>query len=288
MMGDNADSFDPGDLMFAKRVKNIRELKANKYDADGKIVELGDVIAFRGTVLDSKGEPHDNQIITHRITAIDYERNEIYTQGDNTTAADFATKNFEDVIGKCVGRWKGIGKLTLWLGGYEKVETKTGKAVNPDLQGGYGYERTGSTTTFLVIIIPLALLFVYNGFIVVKWTMDERAKKIRAAALAEAEQNTQSQEDIKRAALAEYMKANGMTEQQIEAYFAEQDAAKAAEREAEAVEQPADGAATVEQSAEQATADAQEVAGSVEQSTTDAEQGQSAQSSADNSDTQDK
>jgi len=223
MMGDNPDSLDPGDLMFAKRVKSISDLK------------VGDVIAFKGTVTDSNGNVLEDQIITHRIVSIDA-LGQIWTKGDNAGGDDFSAKRIEDVIGKYTGKWKGVGKLTLWLGGYKKVVYDENKAL-----GGYGYERTGNTTAFLVIIIPLALLFIYNGYVVVKWTMDERAKKIRAAALAEAEQNSQSQEDVKRAALSEYMRANGMSDEQIAAYFAEQDA-KAKQAEAPAVEDDVDSA----------------------------------------------
>ena len=116
--------------------------------------------------------------------------------------------------------------MTLWLGGFKKVVTNEARYNDPDALGGYGYEKSGSTASFLVIIIPLALLFIYNGYVVVKWSMDERAKKIRAAAMAEAEakaeEDKQSQEDVKRAALTEYMRANGMSDEQIAAYFAEQ------------------------------------------------------------------
>lgn len=231
MMGENADSLNPGDLMFAKKVKSINDLA------------VGDVVAFKGIVIDSAGNAIEDQIITHRIVEINYAGNRIRTKGDNTLSEDYIARGFEDIIGKYSGKAKGLGKLTLWLGGYKKVETPTGKNTDPSLLGGYGYERSGSSATFLVIIIPLALLFVYNGYVVVKWSMDERAKKIRAAALAEAEQNKESQEDVKRAALTEYMRANGMSDEQIAAYFAEQQA-KAAEGNVI----PSEGEAAVEES----------------------------------------
>jgi len=229
MMGANADSLNPGDLMFAKKVKSIADLK------------VGEVIAFKGTVIDSTGQAIEDQIITHRIVSI--EGNRIMTKGDNAASADMYPKGFEDVIGVYTGKWKGVGKMTLWLGGFKKVVTNQAKYEDPNQLGGYGYERSGNTATFLVIIIPLALLFIYNGYVVVKWTMDERAKKIRAAALAEAQESKESQEDVKRAALTEYMRANGMTDEQIAAYFAEQDAKKSeapAEVSPVAEESPAD------------------------------------------------
>lgn len=218
MMGDNADSLDPGDLMFAKRVNKLSDL------------HVGDVVAFKGTVIDSAGNPVENQIITHRIIAIS--ATEIYTKGDNAIGDDFTGKRIEDIIGKYTGKAKGLGKVTLWLAGFKKVVTDEAKYNDPNQLGGYGYEKSGSNAAFLVIIIPLALLFVYNGYVVVKWTMDERAKKIRAAALAEAEQAQQDNEEAKRQAQREavdaFMRANGMSEEQIAAYHAQHDADTAA------------------------------------------------------------
>lgn len=227
MMGSNPDSMNPGDLMFAKKYSSIRDLHATQYDADGKVTQLGNVVVYYKDVYDSARQQWvENQIITHRIDYIDYERNQIYTKGDNAPERDEGSVAFESLIGVYIGKAKGLGKVTLWLGGFKKVETPTGKNLDPNLLGGYGYEKSGSTAPFLVIIIPLALLFIYNGYVVVKWSMDERAKKIRAAALAEAEakaeEDKQSQEDVKRAALTEYMRANGMSDEQIAAYFAEQ------------------------------------------------------------------
>ena len=222
MMGSNPDSLNPGDLMFAKRVKSIGDL------------HVGDVVAFKGTIIDTAGNAIEDQIITHRVTRI--EGNKIWTRGDNTVGDDQAYKGFEDIIGRYSGKWKGVGKVTLWLGGYKKVVTDQERFDNPDKLGGYGYERSGNTATFLVIIIPLALLFIYNGYVVVKWAMDERAKKIRAAAMAEAEQNMQQTEDQQRQAMVQFMRANGMTDQQIEEFFAQQQAAKEAQE-----AQPAEG-----------------------------------------------
>lgn len=214
MMGSNPDSLNPGDMMFAKKVKSIADLK------------VGDVIAFKGSVVDSAGNVLEDQIITHRIIAINAGDNRIYTQGDNAANADTFSKMFEDVIGVYTGKAKGLGKLTLWLGGYKKVVTNEAKYNDPNQLGGYGYERSGSTATFLVIIIPLALLFIYNGYVVVKWTMDERAKKIRAAAMAEAEQKQSEQSQDAKAMAMAMLRAAGMSEQQIADYFAQQEGKK--------------------------------------------------------------
>lgn len=221
MMGTNADSLNPGDLMFAKRVSSINDL------------QVGDVIAFKTTLHASDGKEYDDQVLTHRIIEIDYATGSITTKGDNASGPDQKKKTVEDVIGKYAGKWKGVGKVTLWLGGYRKVITNEQKYNDPEMLGGYGYEQGGKTTGFLIIIIPLALLFVYNGYVVAKWILDERAKKIRAAALAEAESNAganaENEAAIKRAALVEFMRAQGMTDEQIDAYFAQQAATQPAQ-----------------------------------------------------------
>ena len=227
MMGSNPDSLNPGDLMFAKKYTSIRDLKATQYDADGNVLSLGDVVVYYKDVYDNvKQQWIENQIVTHRIDEIDYERNHIFTKGDNTPERDEGSVAFESLLGVYSGKWKGVGKVTLWLSGYKKVITDEAKYNDPNQLGGYGYENSGSTTTFLIIIIPLALLFIYNGYVVAKWVMDERAKKIRAAALAEAEANAganaENEQAIKRAALVEFMRAQGMSDEQIDAYFAQQ------------------------------------------------------------------
>lgn len=204
MVGNNPDSLNPGDLMIAKRVGSINDLKSNETEGAGK----GTVIAYSTIVTDAAGN-RSQQIVTHRVNRI--VGNQIYTRGDNALATEDTTPiNFEDVIGAYSGKIKGVGKIILWLQGFKKVDTALGT----------GYEATGNTTQFLIILIPLILLFVYNGYVVIKWISDERAKKIKAAAVAEAKAESQDQEAIKRAALVEFMKGQGMSDEDIEAYFA--------------------------------------------------------------------
>lgn len=234
MMGDGADNFNPGDLVFTKKPSSPSD------------IQKGVIIAYKAQVRGSDGE-YSEQILIHRVNKV---LNEMAydTKGDNTNGTDEHGPSYNDIIGVYTGKVKGLGKVVLWLGGYKKVTTQSGKTIDPNLLGGYGYEKTGSSTTFLVIIIPLALLFLYNGYVVVKWTMDEKAKKIRAAALAEVQQAEQDQEALKRQALTEYMRANGMSDEQIAQYFAELDA-RAVET---ADEQPADAESVAEADAEEA------------------------------------
>lgn len=234
MVGDNPDSLNPGDLMIAKKVKSISDLKSDEQAGVGK----GSVIAFSTIVTDAAGN-RSQQIVTHRITRI--QNGLIYTKGDNVKAEEDATpKTFEDVIGVYSGKIKGVGKIILWLQGFKKVDT--------DL--GVGYEATGNTTQFLIILIPLILLFVYNGYVVIKWISDERARKIKAAAKAEAAAEAADQEAVKKAALVEFMKAQGMSDEDIEAYFAQQSAAKSEEN------QPAEEGSEDKQPAEEDQAEA--------------------------------
>ena len=206
MVGNNPDSLNPGDLMIAKKVNSIEDLKSNEVAGEGK----GTVIAY-STIVEDAAHNKGQQIVTHRVNRI--VGNQIYTKGDNVKAEEDATPiAFEDVIGAYSGKMKGIGKIILWLQGYKKVDTNI----------GVGYEATGKTTQFLIILIPLILLFVYNGYVVVKWIMDQRAKKIKEAAIAEAKAGAADEEAIKRAALVDFMKAQGMSDEDIEAYFAAQ------------------------------------------------------------------
>lgn len=215
MIGNNPDSLNPGDLMFARKVKSIDDLKSDAVDGEGK----GSVIAYKSMEFDASGNRME-VIVTHRVTRI--VDGQIYTKGDNEELEDIEAKSIDDVIGAYSSKAAGLGKIILWLQGYKKTETEKGNLYNP----------SGNTTQFLIILIPLILLFVYNGYVVIKWLLDERARKIKATVLAEAKASEADQEAIKKAALVEFMKAQGLSDDDIAAYFAQsasQDAPTAAE-----------------------------------------------------------
>lgn len=207
MVGDNPDSLNPGDIAITKKVAQ-------------QDIKVGDVIAFKAIITDTTGQKHQT-VVTHRVVGITAE-GAYRTKGDNPLAmVDSAPVEYSEVIGRYSGKIKGLGKVILWLQGFEKVDTPL----------GIGYQATGNTAQFLVIIIPLILLFAYNGYVVVKYIMDARAKKIREATLAEANAaGIEDQEAIKRAALVEFMQQQGMSADEIDAYFA-QNAAPTADSE---------------------------------------------------------
>ena len=196
--------FNPGDIVIAKRV-NFEDIK------------VGDVVAYKALVTDSNGN-RSEQVVTHRVIEIVEQLKSFKIAGDKDierTQVDLI--GYDAIIGKMTGKLKGVGGALLWLQGYKKVTTADGSVA---------YDYSGSSATFLVIIIPLALLFIYNGYYVVKWAMGEKMKKAKEQARLEAVQEQAKasidSEALRKEALKAMMLANGMTEEQIEAYFASQ------------------------------------------------------------------
>ena len=200
--------FDPGDMVIAKKAK-FEDIK------------VGDVVAYKALVTDSTGKKSE-QIVSHRVIEILVDSKTFRVAGDkDTNRTQTEIISYDSVIGKMTGKLKGVGGAMLWLQGYKKVTTA---------DGGVAYDYSGSSATFLVIIIPLALLFIYNGYYVVKWAMGEKMKKAKEQARLEAVQEQAKasidSEALRKEALKAMMLANGMTEEQIEAYFASQEAKK--------------------------------------------------------------
>lgn len=197
--------FNPGDMVIVKRAK-FEDIK------------VGDVVAFKSVVTDSKGNKSE-QVISHRVIEILESTQAFRIAGDkDAERSEVAVVSYSAVIGKMTGKLKGLGGAILWLQGYRKVTLA---------DGGVAYDYSGSSVSFLIIIIPLALLLVYNGYYVVKWAMGEKLKKAteqaRQEAVQEQAKSTINTEALRREALQAMMKANGMTDEQIVAYFEEQD-----------------------------------------------------------------
>lgn len=197
--------FNPGDMVIVKRAK-FEDIK------------VGDVVAFKSVVTDSQGNKSE-QVVSHRVIEILESTQAFRIAGDkDTERSDVAVVSYSAVIGKMSGKLKGLGGAILWLQGYRKVTLA---------DGGVGYDYSGSSVSFLIIIIPLALLLIYNGYYVVKWAMGEKLKKAtekaRQEAVEEQAKATINTEALKREALYAMMKSNGMTDEQITAYFEEQD-----------------------------------------------------------------
>lgn len=240
-------TFDPGDMVITKKVAF-------------EDIQVGDVIAYKATIKDINGN-FSEQIITHRVVMINKNNKEITTRGDrDVNGEQETTVEYSNVFGKMTGKLKGIGGAILWLQGFRRIETENGVGYDRD-------ENNSKSASFLIIIIPLAALFIYNGFYVVKWAMDERTKKIKEAAQKEAADKLATeavnQKELERKAIRAFMASQGMTDEQIDAYFAKEDEKLAAQEAAKAEEtstedSSADVEETVEQPAEEANSEEQE------------------------------
>lgn len=176
MNGDKEDSFKAGDLIIVKKADKVKlsELKE------------GDIITY----LDYVGE--DLQFVTHRIVKI----NEIEddngkiirtytTMGDAETSGLTTTIAEGDIAGVYIGKLPGVGSAVFWL--------------------------QDPTHFFLVIMLPLILLLLYNAFLVVRFVIDAKLKKQReqlvgtAAAAGVGDAPVLDEEEIKRRAIEEYL-----------------------------------------------------------------------------------
>ena len=149
----------------------------NKLDHDEKFeLEKGDIITFLA-MLDVNGDGTKEQVYnTHRI--VEKVSNGYKTQGDKLgSAVDNDVVLFVDVIGTCeeddaVG---GVGNAIKWL--------------------------RSSSGFFICIVLPLVLFFLYELYNFINILVSERAKKKAS------EVSKETEEEIKRRAIEEYLKA---------------------------------------------------------------------------------
>lgn len=176
MNGDKADSFKAGDLIIVK--------KADKEAIDG--LKVGDIVTYLGDVA---GE---TQFITHRIVDIRETEGENGTvlrsyvvMGDAETSGITDTKYSGDIKGVYVGKLPGVGSAVFWL--------------------------QDPTHFFLVIMLPLILLLLYNAYLVIRFIMEAKLKKQREQLVGATSQGAVplDEEEIKRRAIEEYLKAHG-------------------------------------------------------------------------------
>lgn len=205
-------TFNPGDMVITKK-------------ADFEDIKVGDVVAYGSLVTDSQGN-RSEQVVTHRVIEVLEISRAFRVAGDKDTARDGVESiSYDAIIGKMSGKMSGLGGAILWLQGYRKVSV--GNSV--------AYEYSGSSVSFLVIIIPLVLLLIYNGYYVVKWAVGEKMKKATEQARLEAVQEQAKasidSEAIRKEALRAYMRSTGMTDEQIEEYFRTQESSNATDTE---------------------------------------------------------
>lgn len=176
-------TFERGDLIISKEVKNVNELK------------IGDVITYSTVLTDSTGKSVRGNN-THRISFIEYNEDKtiknIVTMGDAVGMEDNIIVLPDEVIAKQVN--SGLDANGQRLDGLKIAGF--GSALN------FLQSRTGF---MICIIIPLALFFIWQIYKLIAMFMEAKAADI--------------DEEVKRRA--------------IEEYLAEQEKAKAANKEDE-------------------------------------------------------
>lgn len=211
MAGDKEDSFKAGDLIIVKSAEKV----------DLSTLKVGDIITY----LDNVGG--DLQFVTHRI--IDIKESEMssgtvireyITRGDaeDPDTAIAKTLYAGDIKGVYVGKLAGVGSAVFWL--------------------------QDPTHFFLVIMLPLILLLLYNAYLVVRIIMEAKLKKQREQLIGATSEGAVilDEEEIKRRAVEEYIKKKA-----VEDYIKEQEQSAAKAETAENAEKPAEAAPVPEQ-----------------------------------------
>lgn len=211
MAGDKEDSFKAGDLIIVKSAEKV----------DLSTLKVGDIITY----LDNVGG--DLQFVTHRI--IDIKESEMssgtvireyITRGDAEDPDTAITKTLYagDIKGVYVGKLAGVGSAVFWL--------------------------QDPTHFFLVIMLPLILLLLYNAYLVVRIIMEAKLKKQREQLIGATSEGAVilDEEEIKRRAVEEYIKKKA-----VEDYIKEQEQSAAKAETAESAAEPAEAAPVPEQ-----------------------------------------
>lgn len=183
--------YEAGDLVLMEKLD----------DDEIKNLQVGDIITFRAPIdLDKDGMLGD--INTHKIHAVNLDRNEFVTKGENNPAPDNEgdqpyTVHFSDVIGKCDpdDKLSGVGNVISFL------------------RSSLGF--------FLCIVLPLILFFLYELYNFISILITERQKKAAAGVAVD-------EEEIKKRAVEEYL-AKQANEEEIKKRAIEEYLAKQAE-----------------------------------------------------------
>lgn len=171
-------TYQKGDLIFIDKVVG----KDGVLDRVTEL-EVGTIITYWAPI-DINGDGKLNDINTHRI--IEKVDNGFKTKGDHNQAEDGYTVYYADVIGV----------------GSENARIPGLGAVIGFLQSSLGF--------FLCIVLPLILFFLYELYNFIKIMLEEKAKK--------APVSKETEEEIKRRAIEEYLKSmqNEQAQQETE------------------------------------------------------------------------
>jgi signal peptidase len=167
MDGGKEGSFKQGDMLIVTKITADEALK----------LDVGAIITYRAP-MDINGDGQTGDINTHRIVRKwTTEGGIVYfkTQGDAELYEDDYDLRYTDVVAVYNGHSKlsGVG------------------AVADFLKSSIGF--------LLVVVIPMALFFMYELYNLIKILMDQKMKKAAVAVSAETE------EEIKRRAIEEYL-----------------------------------------------------------------------------------
>lgn len=135
------NSFKKDALVFVKLLK----------EEDKQNLKVGDIVVFWGQL--DPTNPKSKGFIIHRIIAIDFEKKLVQTQGDNRVTNP---------------RWEETSFSGIKAIATSKVET---------IGGAMRFAQT-STGFALLILLPLALLIVYEIFVLVRFIIKNNKEKL--------------------------------------------------------------------------------------------------------------
>lgn len=172
------ETFYRGDLLLLEKLEDSEKLG----------LATGTIITYKSPVdLDGDGNKWD--INTHRIVAVDGDY--YITQGDNK-----ATNPVPDNVGK-----NGYRVHYTYILGTVEEDARIG-----GLGGVIAFLRS-SLGFFLCIVLPLVLFFLYELYHFISLLVTERAKRASAGA------STLDEEEIRRRAIEEYLRAQKTEEE---------------------------------------------------------------------------
>lgn len=167
MKGEGKDNFQEGDLVIAKTPKDVFAL------------EKGQIITFNYSI-----NGYD-VLNTHRIVDVQKDSSgkplTYITHGDNNPEGSYESVNPYNVVAVYTGKIKGMGAAITWL--------------------------QDSTHFLLIIVLPLAVLFIYNivmfVMMLMRWKVEKAKQSVATAPATEAI----DEEAIKKKAIEEYLAA---------------------------------------------------------------------------------
>lgn len=217
-------TFEKGDLIFGKKIDRDDEGKVTE------ILDIGEVIIF---IVDDANESEYVFINTHRIVGYYYEYKDsegrksgysdmLFAENviNQETALEFANNygwtDFEIIGYVTSGDNKEIYKDKEYkIDNYVPLLDQVLGTWNGKKLSGVGGVITwiqDPTHFFIVILVPLILLFGYNVWIVIQYVIEVKTEKAKKLALEEAKGSIslEEEEEIKRKAVEEYMKKMGI------------------------------------------------------------------------------